>query len=66
MVGGLEGGWEVEAYQTAHWLRHFPPGIDLSQKNWTGLQKKMELKTVQQDQAKMKAMRLKQRMRKRR
>lgn len=54
------------ANQTAHWLRHLPPGIDLFQKYSTGRQEKMALKTVQHDQAKMKVMRLKFRMRNRR
>lgn len=54
------------AYQTAHRLRHLPFLMDLSQKNSTGLQKKMAPRIVQQDQAKMNAMRLRHRMRNRR
>lgn len=53
------------AYQTAHWLRHVPPSMVLSQKYATGVQKKMAPMTVQQDQAKIKAMRLRHRIRKR-
>jgi hypothetical protein len=60
-------GWRgVRAYQMVTSLRHVPSFIVLSQKNWTGLQKKMEMAIVKQDQEKMKTIRVKQRMRKRR
>jgi hypothetical protein len=48
----------MHSHQVVHWLKHVPPTIDLSQKYSTGRQKKIALKTVQHDQAKMKAMRL--------
>ena len=67
----MRRGWRVGGragvtYQTTHWLKHLPFGIVLSQKNSTGLQKKMAPMMVQQDQAKMKAMRLRHRIRNRR
>jgi len=47
----------TSTHQTAHSLKHFPPGIVLSQKNAMGVQKKIELMIVQQDHAKTKVMR---------
>ena len=65
----MEMGWRqggCVSYQTIHWLKHLPFGMVLSQKYSTGLQKKIAPMIVQHDQAKMKAMRLRHRMRNRR
>lgn len=54
---GYRTGKRSGAYHTAHSLKQCPSNFG-SQNLATGVQKKMALNTVQQDQAKTKAMRL--------